>query len=189
MSTEEDREALVKAMVNVAVTDDGMVEFMDDPADRECAGHLADAILAAGFRRDPAPAPDAVPPVYLALDLWMALGMHSSAFDGYYDRNGWADTWANLLDAVRSQSGRKECPIIADGEGCVLLNGHIGPHTGASDVGSSEPLPTEGGEASTPQVTDAMVEAAYKAALENGAGQLWKADVRAALEAALGARE
>lgn len=81
------------------------------------------------------------PPVYLAVDLWMALGMDSREFDAYYDRNGWADTWSNLLARVRTLSGRQVCPIVVDGEPCVLLDRHVGPHMGASDVGSSEPLP------------------------------------------------
>jgi hypothetical protein len=82
------------------------------------------------------------PPVYLAVDLWMAMGMDSREFDAYYDRNGWADTWANLLAHVRRTYGRLPCRYaVEDGEDCVLMNGHTGPHMGASDVGSSEPLP------------------------------------------------
>ena len=110
--------------------------------DRWLAAHDAEV-------RDAALASREAPPAYLALDLWMALGMGSRGFDGYYDRNGWADTWANLLDAVRRQSGRKECPLVVDGEGCVLANGHVGPHMGASDVGSAEPLPLASREAET----------------------------------------
>ena len=94
MSTEEDREALVKAMVNVAVTDDGMVEFMDDPADRECAGHLADAILAAGFRRDPAPAPDVQELIRKAQSRAWFRGHSTGIFDTKYEtgtRNPYID--------------------------------------------------------------------------------------------------
>ena len=47
----------------------------------------------------------------------------------------------------------------------------------------------EAAAASAPQVTDEMVDAAYRAALENGADRLWKADIRAALKAALGVSE
>jgi hypothetical protein len=88
----------------------------------------------AASRREPSE-----PPIYLALDLWMALGMDSRGFDGYYERNGWATTWSVLLDAVRT-ADHCEMPITMD-EDCVLRTGHIGPHMGPSDVGSSEPLP------------------------------------------------
>ena len=79
------------------------------------------------------------PPAYLALDLWMALGLSSRDFDAYLERNGWADTWANLLDGVRRKSGRRGCSKPR--ERCVLIAGHVGPCMGASDVGSSERLP------------------------------------------------
>ena len=85
--------------------------------------------------------PDA-PPAYLALDLWMALGLDSRGFDGYYERNGWATTWSVLLDAVRTSP---YCDAAVDSdEDCVLRSGHVGPHMGPSDVGSSEPLPESG---------------------------------------------
>ena len=83
-------------------------------------------------------------PAYLALDLWMAIGLDSREFDGFYERNGWADTWSILLDAVRRTYGRQECGEEQDGEVCVLLAPHIGPHWSASDVGSTEPLPQTG---------------------------------------------
>ena len=79
------------------------------------------------------------PPAYLALDLWMALGLSPRDFDAYLERNGWADTWANLLDGVRRKSGRRGCSKPR--ERCVLIAGHVGPCMGASDVGSSERLP------------------------------------------------
>lgn len=81
-----------------------------------------------------------VPPVYLAADLWDALGAPTGEFDAYYERNGWADTWANLLGAVRDRF-KPKCGQDADGESCVLSAGHLPPHYGASDVGSSEPVP------------------------------------------------
>jgi len=82
-------------------------------------------------------------PAYLALDLWMALGLSSRDFDAYLERNGWADTWANLLDGVRRKSGRRGCSKHTETprERCVLIAGHVGPCMGASDVGSSERLP------------------------------------------------
>lgn len=49
---DNEREQLIDAMINVPGAD-GQVEFADD--DREPAGHLADAILAAGYRKDPEP--------------------------------------------------------------------------------------------------------------------------------------
>lgn len=94
---------------------------------------------------------EVAPPAYLALDLWQALDLPLSEFDGYYARNGWADTWANLLEGVRKLVGYSTCPIETDGEPCVLIDGHKGPHYGASDVGASEFLPARvlyrGGEA------------------------------------------
>ena len=81
-----------------------------------------------------------MPDAYLALDLWIALGLDSRDFDAYYERNGWANTWANLLGEIRSRS-LPACAVIEYGEQCELIGGHIGPHMGASDVGSSEPLP------------------------------------------------
>lgn len=83
------------------------------------------------------------PPVYLALDLWQALDLPMREFDSYYERNGWADTWSNLLAEVRRSARFDACTAVTDdGEPCVMqMLGHIGPHIGASDVGSSEPLP------------------------------------------------
>lgn len=82
------------------------------------------------------------PPTYLALDLWMAMGMGAREFDAYYERNGWADTWANLLGEVRKTFRGETCGWVENGEPCVIsIVGHIGRHMGASDVGSSEPLP------------------------------------------------
>ena len=80
-------------------------------------------------------------PVYLALDLWMALGLPASMFDDYYERNGWANTWSNLLGVARNFSGREDCLDIVDAERCQMSSGHIGPHMGQSDLGYSEPLP------------------------------------------------
>lgn len=77
------------------------------------------------------------PPAYLAQDLWMALGLPVDQFAGYYERNGWAETWAVLLSAVR---GPEICGEPAGfGELCVLAPHSVGPHIGRSDVGRSEP--------------------------------------------------
>lgn len=102
---------------------------------------LGDERADGGYREPQLPRP--VPPIYLALDLWQAMGLDSREFDAYYERNGWANTWPNLLGAVRTKFGRRAvCPYaVEDGEDCVLLMGHFGPHMGESDVGSSEPLP------------------------------------------------
>lgn len=138
MSTEDDREALNDVIYRAWNEEH---PGNDVPWINELGrAKLADAILAAGFRRG-APAEPAAPPAYLALDLWQALNLPVSEFDAYFERNRWADTWANLLDRVRRLAGRKECPVMVDGEGCELMNGHSGPHMGASDVGTSEPLP------------------------------------------------
>lgn len=84
------------------------------------------------------------PPSYLALDLWAALGGEPQAFHDYYARNGWSNTWATLLRAVRIQSGATRCGEYSrEIEGpCVLLrHSDSSPHYGADDVGKSEPLP------------------------------------------------
>ena len=102
----------------------------------EHPAHVADAVLALE--------PEArkeKPPVYLASDLWSALRLPDAEFDGYYERNGWADTWSNLLAEVRLRSGARPCGQDADGEPCVLMTESHLVHYGASDVGSSEPLP------------------------------------------------
>lgn len=38
---------------------------------------------------------------WMALDLWVALGMDSRAFDAYVDAVGLASTWSTLLGRVR----------------------------------------------------------------------------------------
>lgn len=79
------------------------------------------------------------PPTYLALDVWQALGLPVDQFDGYYERNGWAETWAVLMAAVR---GPAQCERPVDGDVCVLApHSESNPCYAASDVGSSEPLP------------------------------------------------
>lgn len=80
------------------------------------------------------------PPVYLALDLWMALGLDSSDFDRYYERNGWADTWAALLAEVRKTHIPVCGELTDEGEPCVLHEHAKGPHYGADDVGYGESL-------------------------------------------------
>ena len=63
---DDEREALIDAMINVEVSG-GMVEFCAD--DREDAGYLADAILAAGYRKHPEPEiTDAPSPGHLHLE-------------------------------------------------------------------------------------------------------------------------
>lgn len=82
------------------------------------------------------------PPKYLALDLWMALTRSLEGFSAYYDRNGWGGTWAALIWAVREVQGEQPCGEMTDGEPCVLLpHPKSTPHYGASDVGTSEPVP------------------------------------------------
>ena len=81
------------------------------------------------------------PPVYLALDVWQALGLPVGEFDAYYERNGWADTWSNLMYAPGGVSRRPICGAVVDGEPCVLREHSNGPHMGAGDVGSTEVLP------------------------------------------------
>lgn len=73
------------------------------------------------------------------LDLWMALGLDDAAFDGYYERNGYAETWAALMDALRV--GLPLCGAPTGQGPCVLRQhaGHV--HYAADDVGRGEPLP------------------------------------------------
>lgn len=83
------------------------------------------------------------PPAYLGLDLWQALGLPVGEFDGYLARNGWADTWAALIRAVKVQRGVPACGLPDDeGNPCVLLAHDPNfPHYAAGDVGRTEPLP------------------------------------------------
>lgn len=81
----------------------------------------------------------AAPPVYLAADVWSALHLPDGEFEGYYERNGWAETWAVLMAAVR---GPARCGRDVDGEPCVLdPHSESTPCYCAGDVSSSEPLP------------------------------------------------
>jgi hypothetical protein len=81
------------------------------------------------------------PPAYIALDLWQALDLPTEEFDDYFARNGWATTWASLLDAVKGTY--TPCGQDAGGEPCVLRPHDASlPHYGAGDVGTSEPLPS-----------------------------------------------
>lgn len=83
-------------------------------------------------------------PVYLALDVWQALGGDVLEFDGYLERNGRSETWASLVHYIRVLNGESRCGAhINDIDGpCVLLaHSDSSPHYGADDVGRSEPLP------------------------------------------------
>ncbi|MFB9283144.1 hypothetical protein [Pseudoclavibacter helvolus] len=120
---------------NTMTADDFSLVAEDDAALEE----LADAVLSS-LALEPE-ARKEKPPVHLASDLWSALRLPDAEFDGYYERNGWADTWSNLLAEVRLRSGARSCGEDADGEPCVLMTESHLVHYGASDVGSSEPLP------------------------------------------------
>jgi hypothetical protein len=143
----------------------------------------------AHFRRTEVPEPSR-PPVYLAADLWQALGAPISDFDAYYERNGWADTWANVLGTVRDHF-RPKCGQDTEGEACVLTAGHLTPHYGPSDVGSSEPVPVPEpqGEPSDAQVLAAL-NAYASTPQQHGKGRqdAMRAALRAALRAAGGVR-
>lgn len=81
---------------------------------------------------------------YLAADLWYAMGGNAEDFVDYYERNGWANTWAALLQAIRVARGAELCAAFDPHiEGpCVLMKHNPSfPHYGASDVGRGEPLP------------------------------------------------
>jgi hypothetical protein len=80
------------------------------------------------------------PPIYLALDLWIALGLDSREFDAYYGRNGWEDTWSNLLGEVRTMRV-PYCLAMTDEGPCVLHRHTVGPHMAEGGVGHFEPLP------------------------------------------------
>lgn len=76
---------------------------------------------------------------YLVLDLWMASGRESQAFESFCDEHGAALTWSLLLAEVR-QGGK--CWQALDGDDwCVLTEGHVGPHYGADDVAGPVDLP------------------------------------------------
>lgn len=104
--------------------------------------------------------PSTAPPVYLAADLWDALGAPTQDFDAYYERNRWADTWSNLLGIVRDRF-RPKCGADTEGEPCVLTAGHLPPHYGSSDVGSHEPVPVAEpqGEPSDAEVCEILRQA------------------------------
>lgn len=130
--------------------------------------------------------PAVTPPVYLAADLWDALCAPVADFDAYYERNRWADTWANLLGVVRDRV-KPKCGQAVEGETCVLTAGHLPPHYGSSDVGRSEPVPELQGEP-----TDASVRAAlgewFRGIIAGGWTAEHEARMRAALRAAEGTR-
>lgn len=96
------------------------------------------------------------------------------------------------LEASQNGSCWEQGPTLPVREGecgpmsprCELRAGHLGAHKGgAAEWMTRQPAPAPR------EVTDEMVDAAYRAALENGADRLWKADIRAALKAALGVSE
>ena len=112
----------------------------DAAVEREAMRAALESAHPAGERHD-AEEREAEPPVYLALDVWQALGLPVGEFDSYYERNGWADTWANLMYAPGGVSRRPICGVAVGGEACVLREHGNGPHMGAGDVGSTEALP------------------------------------------------
>jgi hypothetical protein len=77
--------------------------------------------------------------VSLCLDVWMALGLDVALFDGYYQRNRFATTWAELMARVRAMAIPPNPCFIE--EWCVLQAGHFGVCYGADDLGTSEALP------------------------------------------------
>lgn len=77
--------------------------------------------------------------LYLVLDLWMATGRDSLAFDPFVAEHGAATTWALLLSEIRR---KPRCWNPLDGEEwCVLSEGHMGPCYGSDDVAASVFLP------------------------------------------------
>lgn len=127
---------------------------------------LADSLADEGYLRTPG---EQEPPTYLALDLWVALGCDPAAFDAYYERHGWAETWAALLHAVREARGERPCGEMVDGEPCVLLPHTMTPHTGASDVGSGEHVPWVRAQPDEPMMPPETLRERMKAD-----GRLWK---------------
>ena len=146
MSNEEDLEALAR-LVDPNAWREPILPETYRAVSRDESLMEADAILAAGFHRTPAPAPDA-----------------QTLIDEAHTAESNYELACELGSPVTWQSQAAFVALVRR----------------LADALEASAVPT-------PRVTDAMVEAAYKAALENGAGQLWKADVRAALEAALGA--
>ena len=55
-------------------------------------------------------------PLYGMLDLWMALYSTSHPqFDEFYEKHGYAETWARLLAEVRSRSAAADAAVTVDG--------------------------------------------------------------------------
>jgi hypothetical protein len=102
--------------------------------------HQAGMLAQAGFLYRP-DRPIVGPPGYLVADLWSAIYGDSEGADSYMNRNGWAETWAGLLSAVRVIRGDRVCGQDAGGEPCGLLEHSSGIHYGDGDLGTSEPLP------------------------------------------------
>lgn len=173
------------------VIEDAIERWGDEYPTPQVATYVSAAVRAAGFRRSEVPEPSAArpsPPVYLAADLWQALGAPISEFDAYYERNGWADTWSNLLGAVRDRF-RPKCGQSTEGEPCILTAGHLPPHYGSSDVGSHEPVPIpephplDALEDGTPSTRRAIADAKIRERLNSKPqGEPSDAQVRAAAE-------
>jgi hypothetical protein len=77
--------------------------------------------------------------VSLCLDVWMALGLDVALFEDYYQRNGYATTWSELMARVRALALPPNPCFVQ--EWCVLLGGHLGVCYAADDLGSGAPLP------------------------------------------------
>lgn len=67
--------------------------------DTRAITNVADAILASEVWRNRHPQP--IPP-YAMLDVWMALyGTSHPEFDTFYEKHGYAETWARLMHVIR----------------------------------------------------------------------------------------
>lgn len=75
----------------------------------------------------------------MVLDLWMASGRDSQAFESFCDDHGWPLVWSLLLAEIRDAPVCWE-PLDHD-DLCVLMDGHSGPHYGADDVAAPIDLP------------------------------------------------
>jgi hypothetical protein len=89
------REALAGAI--------GRIPFGYSSISRIAAAKIADALLVADHLWTEQPSDDPIPH-YAQLDIWMALGHDSQEYDSWRDSIGFAEAWARLCAEVRASS-------------------------------------------------------------------------------------
>jgi hypothetical protein len=81
-------------------------------------------------------------PTYIALDLWMALGLPPEEFETHTRRHTLDGTWAQMLDVIRRTHTPPCWHPMPGGDWCVLQPGHNAPHYGTEDTGPPNELLT-----------------------------------------------